>query len=58
MRLRLCNNPLPQYGGANCPGNETLVERLLSNGTIQQEESKICNVHHCPGEYYIKCIYF
>ena len=50
MRSRLCDDPLPQYGGANCPGNETSVELMLSNGTIQQDQTKACNVHHCQGK--------
>ena len=49
-RFRLCDDPLPQHGGDYCPRNDTSVERLLSNGTIQQEETTSCNVHHCPGK--------
>eukprot|EP00105_Crassostrea_gigas_P023961 XP_011444035.1 PREDICTED: SCO-spondin isoform X3 [Crassostrea gigas] len=33
-RTRSCNNPAPQYGGANCPG--------MSSST------QTCNTHNCP----------
>ena len=50
MRSRLCDDPLPQHGGANCPGNATFVERLPNNDIMQQKETKTCNDHHCPGK--------
>ena len=49
VRSRLCNNPLPQFGGANCTTNETLIEQILGNGTTEQQESQTCNKHPCPS---------
>jgi hypothetical protein len=48
-RSRLCDNPLPQFGGANCTSNATLIEQVLGNGTIHQRENKTCNEHPCPS---------
>ena len=54
IAYRLCNDPLPQHGGANCtPGNST-VERILSNGTKQEEQKNRCNRNPCPGKNYRK----
>lgn len=36
-RTRNCTSPLPQHGGKNCSG--------VNN------ETKICNIDHCPGDY-------
>ncbi|KAK3095360.1 hypothetical protein FSP39_013702 [Pinctada imbricata] len=33
-RERSCTNPVPQYGGSDCYGNDT--------------ETQDCNTHHCP----------
>ena len=49
-RSRLCNNPLPQYEGANCTTNETLIEQVLGDGMIEQQENKTCNEHACPSK--------
>ena len=38
---RQCNNPSPQYGGADCKGKDT------------ERESRACNEHHCPSKYIV-----
>ena len=36
-RDRLCTNPIPQHGGANCSGKTS--------------ESQTCKIVDCPGEF-------
>ncbi len=36
-RTRLCDSPVPQYGGADCVGNDY--------------ETQTCNTHNCPSKY-------
>ena len=46
-RTRLCNNPIPENGGAPCIGNST--QRLV-NGTSKQQDTKPCaNDQPCPS---------
>ena len=51
-RTRLCNDPLPQFGGADCMFNENSTYELsLVNETIFEEtESTPCNESPCPGK--------
>merc|ERR1712001_703267 len=42
-RTRLCNDPLPQFGVANCTGNSTLSEEWNAIvNTTEQTESGAC----------------
>lgn len=42
-RQRTCTNPVPQYGGANCPGSTV--------------SSQACNTQNCPSEYGVLSIF-
>ena len=52
QRIRLCDNPLPQYGGSVCflnvSINSTMTE-MNETGIIKEIESKDCILYHCPG---------
>ena len=48
-RTRLCNAPVPQYGGTNCPRNVTLIYYGLKNGTQEQLENQVCKEQPCPS---------
>ena len=54
ISYRLCNDPLPQHGGATCTTGDNTVEQILSNWTKQEEQKETCNVNPCPGKYYRK----
>ena len=45
VKMRACNNPLPEHGGSKC---------ILINGTTGLTESieEICNRKICPGKRY------
>ena len=50
-RTRLCNDPLPQFGGADCMFNEnSTAEAVFVNGTVEEIESAPCNNGACPGK--------
>ena len=52
IRSRLCNNPAPQNGGANCTGNDIDTQICnqgncppIGNKSIQFKRYKNCSVH-------------
>ena len=48
-RIRLCDNPLPQYGGSICFSTDSVNPTMDETGIIKEIESKDCILHHCPG---------
>ena len=49
-RNRLCDNPLPQYGGSICFSTDSVTLTMTETGIkYNQIQSKDCILHHCPG---------
>ena len=54
-RTRTCDDPVPQYGGANCTmltGSSFEVES--ENQTILETFAQSCTIVPCPSKYYYK----
>jgi len=48
-RTRLCDNPKPMYGGANCTSNSSRTESWsVLNGTIEETDTQGCDEGPCP----------
>jgi len=48
-RTRLCDDPMPQFGGANCTSNASLTEMWSTlNNTLEQTDSQACDPGPCP----------
>ena len=48
-RIRMCDNPLPQYGGSNCVLNDTFLSNTDVNGGLKEIASQNCISGICPG---------
>ena len=47
-RTRLCDNPLPKFGGSNCTVNASLVYPEMK-GIIKEINYQGCNENPCPS---------
>jgi hypothetical protein len=48
-RSRLCDNPTPQYGGANCSGNGTETQDCNTNSCRKLLKQKLFSMELCYG---------
>ena len=50
-RNRFCDHPLPQFGGAICAINTTLVHQV-NNDVIEERHNQRCNENRCRSKVF------
>ena len=48
FRVRLCANPLPEFGGSLCISHEIFSLSITNAGTLSETDTVSCNVDNCP----------
>ena len=52
-RIRMCDDPLPKYGGSNCTFDNSFVSIIDENGGLKETATQTCQVEFCPGTVYL-----
>ena len=48
LRDRICDNPMPEFGGSLCTSNQQFVLAITSDGKFKETGTQICNDGNCP----------